>query len=119
MKPHILTRILSIYVLQYGSSSQAYRRHISKNCLMLLGSPPDMFHNLVLRRAWLSTLHIKRLLYQKYPYKAFSPAIADCRYRVPLVPRIVWFHTMPQYYTFILITFNFGNKVREYYARLF
>ena len=58
--------------------------------LMLLGSPPDMVHGFPLRETVPSTLFIKS---RQYTIQArvwgFIPAVADCRHRAPLSPRLV------------------------------
>ena len=42
-----------------SGSGQATLRHRNENCLMLLGSPPDMVHSCFLRKTHPSTLSIK------------------------------------------------------------
>ena len=58
--------------------------------LMLLGSPPDMVHGISLRKTDLST-PLTRYGWHITPDRVwgFIPALADCRYRAPLTPRLV------------------------------
>jgi len=58
--------------------------------LMLLGSPPDMVHGISLRKTDLST-PLTRYGWHITPDRVweFIPAVADCRYRAPLTPRLV------------------------------
>ena len=81
--------------LTYGNrsacSGKASLRHTEQNCLMLLGSPPDMVHSLLLRRTHPSTQATAVQATQTQPFTAeLAPAIADCRYKEPLLPRLVW-----------------------------
>ena len=57
---------------------------------MLLGSPPDMVHGFPLRKTDLST-PLTRYGWHISPGRVwgFIPAVADCRYRAPLSPRLV------------------------------
>ena len=65
----------------------AHRRH----CLMLLGSPPDMVHSCRSRKTHSSTQPKTPLTTQVLPsFRESTPAVADCRYRAPLLPRLVW-----------------------------
>ena len=65
----------------------AHRRH----CLMLLGSPPDMVHSCRSRKTHSSTQPKTPLSTQVLPsFRESTPAVADCRYRAPLFPRLVW-----------------------------
>ena len=61
------------------------------NRLMLLGSPPDMVHSPQLRKTHSSTQQdtIQTAL-AKSSKKEYTPAVADFRYRAPLIPRLVW-----------------------------
>ena len=59
-------------------------------CLMLLGSPPDMVHSPPLRSTDLSSPHAQQPTPQHQPSPpGFTPAIAGCRYKAPLPPRLV------------------------------
>ena len=61
------------------------------NCLMLLGSPPDMVHSRRSRKTHSSTQPKTPLTTQVLPsFRESTPAVADCRYRAPLFPRLVW-----------------------------
>ena len=65
----------------------AHRRH----CLMLLGSPPDMVHSCRSRKTHSSPQPKTALTTQVLPsFRESTPAVADCRYRAPLFPRLVW-----------------------------
>jgi len=65
----------------------AHRRH----CLMLLGSPPDMVHSCRSRKTHSSSQPKTTLTTQVLPsFQESTPAVADCRYRAPLLPRLVW-----------------------------
>ena len=65
----------------------AHRRH----CLMLLGSPPDMIHSCRSRKTHSSSQPKTTLTTQVLPsFRESTPAVADCRYRAPLLPRLVW-----------------------------
>ena len=56
--------------------------------LMLLRSRPDMVHRFLLRRTKISTPLIPGSPSAGFPRKDITPAIADCRYRAPLTPRL-------------------------------
>ena len=58
--------------------------------LMLLGSPPDMVHGSALRKTISSTplTQLRRYTKQARVWE-FIPAVADCRHRAPLSPRLV------------------------------
>ena len=59
--------------------------------LMLLGSPPDMVHSSSLRKTHSSTQQNTTQFRETRPSSEEStPAVADFRYRVPLIPRLVW-----------------------------
>ncbi len=61
------------------------------NCLMLLGSPPDMVHSPELRKTHPSTQPTTAQTSRATPSKTeITPAIADFRYKAPLPPRPVW-----------------------------
>ena len=57
--------------------------------LMLLGSPPDMVHGISLRQTNLSTLHCESTQLKQVRVWEFIPAVAECRQRAPLTPRLV------------------------------
>ena len=81
--------------LTYGNrstcSGKASLRHTEKDCLMLLGSPPDMVHSILLRRTHPSTQITAVQTTQTQPFTTeLAPAIADCRYKAPLTPRPAW-----------------------------
>ena len=59
--------------------------------LMLLGSPPDMVHSSSLRKTHSSTQQNTTQFRGTRPSSEEStPAVADFRYRGPLIPRLVW-----------------------------
>lgn len=55
---------------------------------MLLRSRPDMVHRFLLRKTRTSTPLIPGSPSVGFPRKDITPAIADCRYRAPLTPRL-------------------------------
>ena len=61
------------------------------NCLMLLGSPPDMVHSRQSHKTHSSSQPATTQTTQVLPsFRESTPAIAGCRYRAPLPPRLVW-----------------------------
>ena len=59
-----------------------------KFCLVLLCSQPDTVHRHPLRKTRTSTPLIKASDTGRSPQRAITPAIADCRYRRPLLSRL-------------------------------
>ena len=55
---------------------------------MLLHSCPDTVHRVLLRRTQTSTPLMKGCSAEKRPRFGITPAVADCRYRAPLSPRL-------------------------------
>ena len=55
---------------------------------MLLRSRPDMVHRFLLRKTKISTPLIPGSPSVGFPRKDITPAVADCRYRAPLSPRL-------------------------------
>ncbi len=55
---------------------------------MLLHSCPDTVHRFLLRKTQASTPLIEGCLAVKDPRISITPAVADCRYRAPLTPRL-------------------------------
>ena len=87
----------------------AHRRH----CLMLLGSPPDMVHSCRSRKTHSSSQPKTTLTTQVLPsFRESTPAVADCRYKAPLVPRLVW-----SYFTSYLCSGFFGIAGPHLYPR--
>ena len=70
---------------QLNPGSPAAHRRV---CLVLLRSRPDTVHRDLLRRTQTSTPLMKRCSTNKKPQLGITPAIADCRYRAPLSPRL-------------------------------
>ena len=65
--------------------------------LMLLRSRPDMVHSATLHGTLLSTLLICSKPPKARPRTAFSPAVADCRFRAPLAPHLAQYkHYKPK-----------------------
>ncbi len=64
-------------------------------CLMLLGSPPDIVHRPMLRKTRPSTESRTRCNTLFALGSIVAPATADCRYRAPLSPRVVWPYSIP------------------------
>ena len=69
-------------------------------CLMLLGSPPDIIHRYELRKDPPLNKALSMQRHKQGPRKAFTPTIADCGFKAPLTPRLVWpyFISHPRYY---------------------
>ena len=67
--------------------------------LMLLRSRPDMVHSATLHGTLLSTLLICSKPPKARPQTAFSPAVADCRFRAPLAPHLAQY----VYYTLVFV----------------
>ena len=55
---------------------------------MLLHSCPDTVHRFLLRETQASTPLIKGSSAEYSPQIGITPAVADCRYRAPLTPRL-------------------------------
>ena len=55
---------------------------------MLLHSCPDMVHEFLLRKTQTSTPLIPGSSTENCPRPDITPAIADCRYKAPLMPRL-------------------------------
>ena len=55
---------------------------------MLLRSRPDMVHEFLLRKTQMSSPLISGGSIKSRPLPNITPAIADCRYKVPLTPRL-------------------------------
>ena len=67
---------------------------------MLLHSCPDTVHRFLLRKTQTSTPLIKGCSARYKPQIGITPAVADCRYRAPLSPRL---HGMYQYNGFFTV----------------
>ena len=61
----------------------------TSNCLSLLRSRPDEVHNTVLHKTKSSSLLTNTSHTANTLISAFTPAIADCRFRAPLTPQLV------------------------------
>ena len=57
-------------------------------CLVLLHSCPDTVHRFLLRETQTSAPLIKGSSAKYKPQIGITPAVADCRYRAPLTPRL-------------------------------
>ena len=62
---------------------------------MLLYSYPDTVHRVLLRKTQTSTPLIKGSSTRYKPQIGITPAVADCRYRAPLSPRLRGSQTLP------------------------
>ena len=67
---------------------------------MLLHSCPDTVHRFLLRKTQTSTPLIEGSFTRRAPPFGNTPAVADCRYRAPLSPRL---HGMYQYNGFFTV----------------
>ena len=72
------------YSLLGPGTLTAHRRF----CLVLLHSCPDTVHRFLLRKTQTSTSLIEGSFAMKGPRIGITPAVADCRYRAPLSPRL-------------------------------
>ena len=72
------------YSLLGPGTLTAHRRF----CLVLLHSCPDTVHRVLLRKTQTSTSLIEGSFAGKSPRIGITPAVADCRYRAPLSPRL-------------------------------
>ena len=70
---------------QLGPGSLAAHGRFS---LMLLHSCPDMVQRVPLRETKTSAPLTRGSFTRKYPRQNITPAVADCRYRAPLSPRL-------------------------------
>ena len=57
-------------------------------CLVLLRSRPDTVHRFLPRKTRISTSRTRGSFDQNSPRHSITPTVADCRYRVPLTPRL-------------------------------
>ena len=57
-------------------------------CLVLLRSRPDTVHGFSSRKTQISTPHTRGGFTRPMPRHNITPAIADCRFKVPLPPRL-------------------------------
>ena len=57
-------------------------------CLVLLRSRPDTVHRFPSRKTQISTSLLRGCFANKHPLRNITPAIADCRYKAPLAPRL-------------------------------
>ena len=71
-----------------GDSDKATLWHTQQHRLVLLYPYPDTVRECALHKTLLSTFLTACGLPQPAPRKAFSPAIADCRFRAPLTPHL-------------------------------
>ncbi len=75
---------------------------------MLLRSRPDTVHRFLLRKTQTSTSLIKGSFTAKQPRFGITPAVADCRYRAPLSPRLRGILTILTFFDFVnLMSFPF------------
>ena len=70
------------------NSIQATSRRTERFYLVLLCSQPDTVHRFLSRKTWISTSLTKGSLAKNSSRPVITPAIADCRYRAPLTPRL-------------------------------
>ena len=98
---------VAVSVSLAGGCPAAHERHL----LMLLGSPPDMVRGLSLRRTARSAAFRHRRYTYHDPGTVFSPAVADCGYREPLLPRIAETRTRSDcHFDIILYSFPICNS---------
>ena len=74
---------------------------------MLLRSRPDTVHRVPLRKTQTSTPLMKGSSTAKLPRLGITPAVADCRYRAPLSPRLRGSYTIPKLEMFVKCGFSF------------
>ena len=72
-----------------------------KFCLVLLCSQPDTVHRHPLRKTQTSSPLIKGSNPNESPLRAITPAIADCRYKRPLLPRLHGVFSIPAFWDFV------------------
>ena len=68
---------------------------------MLLHSCPDTVHGFLLRKTQTSTPLMKGSSARYIPRIGITPAVADCRYRAPLSPRLRGLYTIPEIIPFV------------------
>ena len=71
-----------------ANSIQAASRRTERFCLVLLCSQPDTVHRFLSRKTQISTSLFEGSPTRNDPRPINTPAIADCRYRAPLTPRL-------------------------------
>ena len=80
-------------------------------CLVLLRSRPDTVHRDLLRRTQTSSPLMKRCSTDKEPRFGITPAVADCRYRAPLSPRLHGIDTIPIPESFVKLPFKSCSRI--------
>ena len=68
---------------------------------MLLHSCPDTVHEFLLRKTRTSAPLTEGSFTLKSPRSGITPAVADCRYRAPLSPRLRGLYTIPEIIPFV------------------
>ena len=82
---------------------------------MLLYSYPDTVHRVLLRETQTSTPLIEGSSAKQAPPFGNTPAVADCRYRAPLTPRLHGDISISVFYRFV----NVKKKSRENFLENF
>ena len=88
LKPCVLLRTLCPYALPLQLTPPGTLTAHEKFCLVLLCSQPDTVHRHPLRKTQTSSPLIEGSHKGAGPRPDITPAIADCRYRGPLLPRL-------------------------------
>ena len=86
--PHGQLCRVQIGVTKIVNSPQATSRHTERFCLVLLCSQPDTVRRFLSRKTQISTSLFEGSPTRNDPRPTNTPAIADCRYRAPLTPRL-------------------------------
>ena len=73
---------------------------------MLLHSCPDTVHRFLLRKTQTSTSLIEGSSAKRSPQIGITPAVADCRYRAPLSPRLHGVYSIAVFKWLVNITFS-------------
>ena len=89
--------VASMSVTEAVNSAQAPSRRTEKSYLVLLCSQPDTVRRHLSRKTQTSTSLTKGSQTKTPLGPAITPAIADCRYRAPLTPRLRGFSSITKY----------------------
>lgn len=89
-------------------------------CLVLLHSCPDTVHRFLLRETQTSAPLIKGSSAKYKPQIGITPAVADCRYRAPLTPRLRGnVMTYPHHMAHVLPYYNLNRSICQMLLRTF
>ena len=86
--PCTFLRIATLYRFPAQTAPPGTLTAHEKSCLVLLHSCPDTVHRHPLRETQTSSLLTQGFCTDLNPPVGITPAIADCRYRAPLTPRL-------------------------------